>query len=127
MFGHYPLNTVVHPDGDTRRALRLTRVLQRHRVSAYLSGHLHSLFGPQLYGRHLELREWELTDWKVQVPRPRCENRETNESDFEACSFWILGVFLYSAYFVSLLTLSEARIEAHRRQTLTSPQLSPDC
>ena len=47
-FAHYPLNTVVHPDGGSRGSRRLTRVLQSHRVAAFLSGHLHTLFGKQV-------------------------------------------------------------------------------
>lgn len=71
-FGHYPLNAVVMGESATPAAGFL-HLLDNHRVTAYLSGHLHQIvvgavpfLEKGLYGRHpTGLLELELGDFKI--------------------------------------------------------------
>lgn len=62
VYGHYPLPTIQEPEtkpwvapamGRQRpQQDDLLRVLTRHNVSAYLSGHLHAAFGQRVHRLH---------------------------------------------------------------------------
>ncbi|EIE20379.1 Metallo-dependent phosphatase [Coccomyxa subellipsoidea C-169] len=76
-YGHYPLPVIAEPDtkpwsgqGDSRaRTGSLLDVLTQHGVSAYLSGHLHAVFGQRVHRLHRapdgeHMAELENAAWK---------------------------------------------------------------
>ena len=72
-YGHFTFSTTAYPEQSlwtsTASIEKLEEVLIRNRVSAYLCGHLHEVFGYQLYKIHGNpesgfLAELEAGDWK---------------------------------------------------------------
>ncbi|KAI5055933.1 hypothetical protein GOP47_0029454 [Adiantum capillus-veneris] len=82
VFGHFPMSFTA----STERGSRPEFILAKHSVAAYVCGHLHKSFGPNLINHHLhsngrtgklhecgggsedgigEFWEWELGDWRM--------------------------------------------------------------
>lgn len=80
-FGHFPMSFTA----STERRKRLEPIFSKHSISAYVCGHLHTAFGPNLIKHHLhppskegtlsnckvepqdgdgEFWEWEMGDWR---------------------------------------------------------------
>ena len=72
VFGHYPMSFTA----STPEKKRLEPLLAKHSISAYICGHLHTIFGQNIVKHHVyphsklasrggEFWEWEMGDWRT--------------------------------------------------------------